>query len=948
MQTPSDIHHQLAEIVQLIKKALQCDRTLIYRLLPNQDGVVAAEAVDPQWIAILGQFIDDPCFHRDWVSAYEQGRISAIDNVHESHIQPCHAELLTRFQVQANLVVPVLVDRHLWGLLIAHQCQAPRQWSSLDQTFLQQVAMQLGLAVQCATLRQQMQTLEQQGVSLSESKEESAREKKQPQVDCAADYATEQADLHSAHYRNQRFINSILETSPSTIYVYDLEQQRNVYSTANMLELLGYTKDAIHAMGSQVLSYLCHPDDRERVMQHLQRCQTLVNHDVVEIEYRFRHADGHWVWLQSRESAFLRDEQGQVTQLLGTVQDISDRKQAEAILRTQFEREHLLHQITKQIRKSLDLDGMLAVAVSEIRQVLQADRVLIFRLLSDGSGQVIQESVLPDYPMTNDMRWLDEHFPPACYEHYRSGKPRIVPDIATDDWGSCLVEFMQSVGVQSKVVAPIVQVLPDASSHPSRRVWGLLIVHACAECRVWQPDEASLLQQIADQLAIAIQQAELHQRMQQLNINLEIQVRERTAQIRQALMYGETLKRLSDRVRDSLDEQQILRTAVAELGQALAAEACDLGLYDLEQATVTIHHDWVKDNLPSVQGCVFPVDSLTSVHQQTLRGQSVQFCSLPIPPAPARILKQPFTILTCPLIGETRILGTLWIFRTAKSYFSDREIWLAEQFANQCAIALRQARLYQTAQSQVRELERLHQLKDDFLSTVSHELRTPMASIKMATHMLNVSLASLEGLQNSQNPKMPMIQRYLDILQEECQRETTLINNLLDLTRLEAGTESLQLTPIQLRSVILQLGEPFIERSQQHQQRLAFELPNHLPTIVTDLDYLERIVLELLNNACKYTPAHGTITVGCAATAAGITLRISNSGTEISPADCDRIFDRFYRIPNNDPWKHGGTGLGLALVKQLVEALQGTIRVESQDNQTHFIVQLPLSFAAAG
>lgn len=187
-----------------------------------------------------------------------------------------------------------------------------------------------------------------------------------------------------------------------------------------------------------------------------------------------------------------------------------------------------------------------------------------------------------------------------------------------------------------------------------------------------------------------------------------------------------------------------------------------------------------------------------------------------------------------------------------------------------------------------------------------------------------------------------MIQRFLRILREECQRETTLINNLLDLTRLESATEPLQLMPIHLQSLIPHIGESFMVRSQQQQQRLEFELPDNLPTVVTDLEYLERILLELLNNACKYTPAHETITVACTATAAAVTIRVSNSGIEIPSAECDRIFDRFYRVPNSDPWKHGGTGLGLALVKQLVETLQGTIRVESHDNQTHFIVQLPI------
>jgi signal transduction histidine kinase len=111
---------------------------------------------------------------------------------------------------------------------------------------------------------------------------------------------------------------------------------------------------------------------------------------------------------------------------------------------------------------------------------------------------------------------------------------------------------------------------------------------------------------------------------------------------------------------------------------------------------------------------------------------------------------------------------------------------LVKQVCNQCAIAIRQARLYEAAQIQVQELDRLNRLKDDFLSTVSHELRTPMSNIKMATYMLGISLSKLGALEKDQST-----QRYFKILNDECQRETLLIDNLLDLSRLDAKTDLL-------------------------------------------------------------------------------------------------------------------------------------------------------------
>jgi signal transduction histidine kinase len=162
------------------------------------------------------------------------------------------------------------------------------------------------------------------------------------------------------------------------------------------------------------------------------------------------------------------------------------------------------------------------------------------------------------------------------------------------------------------------------------------------------------------------------------------------------------------------------------------------------------------------------------------------------------------------------------------------------------------------------------------------------------------------------------------------------------LSRLDAGTEPLILTTIDPQAWILSIIEAFVERATTQQQNLEVHIPSNLPALTTDLSDLERILTELLNNACKYTPPEGTITVSAQATTRTLQLKVSNSGVEIPERELTHIFDKFYRIPNHDPWKHGGTGLGLALVKKLVEHLKGTIQVESSNGQTTFLVQFPL------
>lgn len=298
-------------------------------------------------------------------------------------------------------------------------------------------------------------------------------------------------------------------------------------------------------------------------------------------------------------------------------------------------------------------------------------------------------------------------------------------------------------------------------------------------------------------------------------------------------------------------------------------------------------------------------------------------------------------MFACPISDDKGVLGDLWLVNQSFYEFSDQDIRLVQQVANQCAIAIRQARLFQAAQAQVRELERLNRLKDDFLSTVSHELRTPMANIKMAVHMLDLTLRDLGMFKTQANP----LDRYFQVLKDECQREINLIDDLLDLALLDSQETSLNLSEVSLQSWLPKIVEPFLARAYDHQQGLKIEIAASLPAVKTDLSCLERALAELLNNACKYTPAGGQISIFASVDdqSKSAVVRVCNSGVEILSSEHDRIFDKFYRIPNSDPWKHGGTGLGLALVKKLVERLKGTVHVESFHGETAFVVRFPIA-----
>lgn len=250
---------------------------------------------------------------------------------------------------------------------------------------------------------------------------------------------------------------------------------------------------------------------------------------------------------------------------------------------------------------------------------------------------------------------------------------------------------------------------------------------------------------------------------------------------------------------------------------------------------------------------------------------------------------------------------------------------------------------FQQLQEQMVELQRLNLLKDDFLSTVSHELRTPLTNIRVAIRMLEITFNHRNSLESEVALPTRDPNRYLEILRDQCDQELHLINDLLDFQRLNADAYALDVETIVLSNWIAQVAEGFQGRFQDQQLHFQVDLSPDLPALVSDAISLNRILAELLSNACKYTPPGERILIMAQAlNAEWVQLQVCNSGVEITPDDLTHIFDPFYRVPHSDRWKQGGTGLGLSLVKKLIEVLGGTIDAESRAGQTCFIVTIPV------
>lgn len=425
--------------------------------------------------------------------------------------------------------------------------------------------------------------------------------------------------------------------------------------------------------------------------------------------------------------------------------------------------------------------------------------------------------------------------------------------------------------------------------------------------------------------------------LQQTIADLRQKLQSRTIEMQKALDFESTLKRITDKVRDSLDESQILQTVVKELTLVLGLGGCNSALYNLEQGTSTIRYEYIS-SIPASQGKVAQMDHFPEIYRQLQQGYYFQFCSLFPNPIRGHV-----AMLACPIFVDPTssqgmdqaVLGDLWLIHHKDYVFTEPEIRLVQQVANQCAIAIRQARLYQTAQRQVQELEKLNRLKDEFLSTVSHELRTPIANVKMAIQMLKLTGSDARR------------QTYLEILEAETNREAELIDELLDLQRLEDASHPICVEEIHLQDWLTEMVKPFYSRTTSRQQSFKISYPTNLK-ISTDFKVLQRILAELLNNACKYTLEGGEICLEVQ-----LVLETSEFGSkpvnlfkirnqaEIPVEDLPHIFDKFYRVIQPDRYKQGGTGLGLALVQKRVGQLRGKVQVHSAHGWTEFSVVIP-------
>ncbi len=450
------------------------------------------------------------------------------------------------------------------------------------------------------------------------------------------------------------------------------------------------------------------------------------------------------------------------------------------------------------------------------------------------------------------------------------------------------------------------------------------------EVRPLTEKQIELLQTFADQAVIAIENVRLFQELQA-----------RTRELARSVEELRALGEVGQAVSSTLDLDTVLTTIVSRADELSGTDGG--AIYEYDEASGRMHlrathkfDDALVDALR--RHPLRPGEG--AVGQAAAAREPIQISDIGAEGAYGGPLREILpragfrAVLAVPLLREERILGGLALSRKSPGAFPPETVDLLRTFAAQSALAIQNARLFRELEEKSRELEAASRHKSEFLANMSHELRTPLNAIIGFSEVLQ------ERMFGELNAKQA---EYVQDVHASGRHLLSLINDILDLSKVEAGRMELELAAFSLPAALHNALTLVRERAERHGLTVSLAVDERLGDVVGDERKVKQVLLNLLSNAVKFTPEGGRIAVTAQPADGFVEIAVSDTGIGIAPEDHEAIFEEFRQVGSDYARKREGTGLGLALAKRLVELHGGRIWVKSEVGKgSTFIFTLPV------
>ena len=603
----------------------------------------------------------------------------------------------------------------------------------------------------------------------------------------------------------------------------------------------------------------------------------------------------------------------------------------------QSSQQKALFGVISKIRESLDLDSIFKSTAIEVRQLLKADRVGMYRFDANAEftcGEFVSESVLPPFESALAAKINDHCFGENHATYYQQGKIWACADIYQQGLSGCHIQILEQFQVRANLIVPL---------QNGDRLWGLLCIQQCSAPRQWQESEIDFLAQIASQLSVAIQQAELFGQVQkrstELRTSLEIELQKRADRLAKDAEQERALAKVIERIRQTLDIDTIFNATTGEVRQNLHCDRVVVyrffedwsGEFIFESKTdqwrpleelADRNKIWVDTHLQENQGGRY-INNQESFVVNDIYNANLTECHVGIL---ATYQVQAFMI--APVFVADKLWGLLAAYQNSGSRdWEASEIRLLTQVGNQLGVAVQQADLLVQLKKAKENADTANKAKGDFLAHMSHELRTPLNAILGFAQVLSRG----EPLTSKQREHIGIITRSGEHL-------LTLLNDVLEMSKIEAGLIELNAKTCNFHVLLARLRDMFTLKAQAKNLQLIFEKDPDVPKYIhVDEVKLRQILINIIGNAVKFTEK-GIVSLKVTYRDgsddpemngySSLFFEIADTGSGIAPEELDVLFQPFVQTTTGRRSQEG-TGLGMAISKRFAKLMGGDIQVES-------------------